>query len=805
MWSSMGLLLLSMAWGEHPAEGPLFTRTTEHFAVHATDPELAEVVAEMVEPLWHSLCGPLSFWPRGRLDVVVGLGPTDTAGVYVDADRITGGPSLLERVALAVGAELFVRRTGRRSPGLDLGLWVDAPLLGFGGEGAFGIDPRPRQWRVALAAADLARRAGASHLDAGEVRTVRVLRQNGELSWTNWLETPNAPVAEAFAGWLAVEHQLDVVALLRDPGWNERVWDATAKTFTELFEDWKLTLSPVPVVDGKHEDGPNGPPMNPMRTRVAVTVGRPGGSDLQIIEVATGHRETIGPSGVDTWAREPSWSVDGSEIAYSLERHGVVDLYVWSTTENRLRALNRDRWEDRSPNWAPDGSLFFLSNPGGNGFDLMRLDAAQSRVERWTDDGSVTGLRVVGTLPWISRGAGWSVFEAPDSVDDVTSWYGLGPRSEEVDQHLARHVRESREMGVNSPWRVVVAPGLQVVVSPWVEPGVVGSLRLRMSDGGERHRVGVVGAMGALSQMTLVYRWKSSGTQVMTRGIWQGGRRFVTADSEQHWLGSVSVRHEVIRGWEVVTVGEVVGSHYGGVERLASARWGGISGVVIGPVAISAGWWHGESRFTDLTMTEHYAWNRYELDAGLAMGPSHHGGWELRADLGARVLDGPVHADERMYVGGMGGPSPGLPPALNTVPFPAVPVGAVAADGVVRLAVGCTVPLGKSFSSGAGVVGIRGFGLRPGVDVLGIWNIEENGDIGGFGWLVDVDLALEVRTRWWEMQVPVRIGVAWAPHLDLPTTSIAGSDERSVDIDALPPWRVRFEFGRWSRAREKTR
>jgi TolB protein len=74
----------------------------------------------------------------------------------------------------------------------------------------------------------------------------------------------------------------------------------------------------------------------------------------------------------DLW---PSWSPDGSQIAFSSNRDGNYEIYVIGSDGKNLTRLTNDPGVDRYPTWSPDGhTIAFTSDRSGNE-DIWVMDA----------------------------------------------------------------------------------------------------------------------------------------------------------------------------------------------------------------------------------------------------------------------------------------------------------------------------------------------------------------------------------------------------------------------------------------------
>jgi Tol biopolymer transport system component len=94
----------------------------------------------------------------------------------------------------------------------------------------------------------------------------------------------------------------------------------------------------------------------------------------------------------DLW---PSWSPDGSQIAFSSNRDGNYEIYVVGSDGKGLLRLTNDPGVDRYPTWSPDGhTIAFTSDRGGNeDIWTMNSDGTGDPTQLTHDAGSNEGPR----------------------------------------------------------------------------------------------------------------------------------------------------------------------------------------------------------------------------------------------------------------------------------------------------------------------------------------------------------------------------------------------------------------------------
>lgn len=129
---------------------------------------------------------------------------------------------------------------------------------------------------------------------------------------------------------------------------------------------------------------------DPTGRRFAFTAIRGGGAVLVVIDARTGDPVREARLGDIGQAFNPTWSPDGSRIAFSGLAGGVTDLYAYDLASGELKALTHDVFADFQPSWSPDGKTIAfvtdrfstdLRNLEFGNYRLATLDVASGAID----------------------------------------------------------------------------------------------------------------------------------------------------------------------------------------------------------------------------------------------------------------------------------------------------------------------------------------------------------------------------------------------------------------------------------------
>src|SRR6266498_636822 len=89
----------------------------------------------------------------------------------------------------------------------------------------------------------------------------------------------------------------------------------------------------------------------------------------------------------------PTWSPDGTRIAFSAQLGGLTDLFLYDLAGGQLQRLTDDSYADLQPAWSPDGSqIAFVTDRFGTSLDSLTYGDYQLAVISARPGGQITRL-----------------------------------------------------------------------------------------------------------------------------------------------------------------------------------------------------------------------------------------------------------------------------------------------------------------------------------------------------------------------------------------------------------------------------
>ncbi len=172
-------------------------------------------------------------------------------------------------------------------------------------------------------------------------------------------------------------NQTDKIVLMADPD-NK----GTFEIYTVIIDGSELKA----LTDNQTNE--IDPTWSPDGTQIAYASDSEGNYEIFVMRADGTEVRRLTHEGATDFA--PTWSPDSTQIAFTSNRDGDFEIYTMNAIDGgNITKLTNNGSNDLNPDWSPDGKwISFATNRSGSDFEVYKLDVQTKEEHRLTDDGS---------------------------------------------------------------------------------------------------------------------------------------------------------------------------------------------------------------------------------------------------------------------------------------------------------------------------------------------------------------------------------------------------------------------------------
>ncbi len=265
---------------------------------------------------------------------------------------------------------------------------------------------------------------------------------------------------------------------------QKRQTDTPSVEQVEISPSENAQISPTPSVDSTREDEVVKPTTTEKHTASAI-FSMMDGDFYHLFTFSPETFSTVRITNEDYDDISPAFSPDGSRLAFSSNRAGFWDIYVWDIVSDQLEKITDTPTYDAQPTWSPDGNWIVIESYLDDNLELqivstinpqdpIRLteDQAADHSPAWSPEGRsilFVSDRTGDQEIWLadldsSENRFTNISNQPDAQDHAPAW---SPNGDQIAWSTLRDGLEQIVIySLIDKTSRIIAPGSQPVFSP---------------------------------------------------------------------------------------------------------------------------------------------------------------------------------------------------------------------------------------------------------------------------------------------------------------------------------------------------